>query len=268
MTNIVIPAGTVIPAKAGIPESNFTHDTLLNGRITLTQLKIGHRVGTDAVLLAKAAPALKQARFIDIGAGVGAVGLMLATLHETWHGVLLEQDENLCQLATDNIKANQLTARLTVHHADIFAKPCAGQKLPQADLIITNPPFFCAPHVRCSPDSARAKAHVFVEPDHTLGLWVSTTLTLLKSGGTFVMIMPPAALPEVLASVTPKLGALTLLPILPKAGASAHRLLLRGMKGSKAPLSIAPPLVLHEADGAFTPEANALHAGEDLLRWE
>jgi tRNA1(Val) A37 N6-methylase TrmN6 len=46
----------------------------------------------------------------------------------------------------------------------------------------------------------------------------------------------------------------------------AIRFLLNGTKGSRAPLSVLPPLILNDADGRFTPEAQALHKGEaDLL---
>jgi tRNA1(Val) A37 N6-methylase TrmN6 len=43
----------------------------------------------------------------------------------------------------------------------------------------------------------------------------------------------------------------------------ATRLILRGRKGSRAPLTLAPPLILH-AGGRFTPRAEALHRGAAL----
>ena len=39
------------------------------------------------------------------------------------------------------------------------------------------------------------------------------------------------------------------------------RILVSAVKGSRAPLKIAPGFILHEADGRFTPEADALHRG-------
>ena len=48
---------------------------------------------------------------------------------------------------------------------------------------------------------------------------------------------------------------------------SAHRLIVSGVKGSKAPLRIAPALILHEADGRLTAEADAIHRGEKLIDW-
>jgi tRNA1(Val) A37 N6-methylase TrmN6 len=58
-----------------------------------------------------------------------------------------------------------------------------------------------------------------------------------------------------------------LLPVHPSPNASAHRLMIAGVKGSKAPLRIAPALILHQADGRLTAEADAIHRGEALIDW-
>ncbi len=50
-------------------------------------------------------------------------------------------------------------------------------------------------------------------------------------------------------------------------GGGADRLLVLGVKGSKAPLRLAPGLILHGADGRLTAEADALHRGERLIEW-
>ena len=56
----------------------LTEDRWLGGRLVLVQPKRGHRVGTDAALLVAAAGDARQGRIVDVGAGVGAVGLALA----------------------------------------------------------------------------------------------------------------------------------------------------------------------------------------------
>ncbi|MGQ0444466.1 MAG: methyltransferase, partial [Beijerinckiaceae bacterium] len=53
-------------------------DPFLGGRLSLCQPVEGHRCGTDAVLLAAAAPADFSGLAIDVGSGVGAAGLALA----------------------------------------------------------------------------------------------------------------------------------------------------------------------------------------------
>ena len=49
------------------------------------------------------------------------------------------------------------------------------------------------------------------------------------------------------------------------ADADAIRVLISGLKGSKAPLRLLPALVLHDAAGAFTPVSAAIHRGEAVL---
>jgi hypothetical protein len=55
-----------------------TDDSLLGGRVGLTQPARGHRAGTDAVLLAASAPVRAGEMVVDVGAASGAVGLMVA----------------------------------------------------------------------------------------------------------------------------------------------------------------------------------------------
>ena len=51
-------------------ERDFTEDSLLGGRVRLIQPRRGHRVGTDAVLLAASADARAEETVYDLGAGV------------------------------------------------------------------------------------------------------------------------------------------------------------------------------------------------------
>ena len=81
------------------------------------------------------------------------------------------------------------------------------------------------------------------------------------------MIHRPDALATILAAVENRLGAVALLPVHPFAGAPAHRVLISGIKGSKAPLGIAPALILHQTGGGLTAEADAIHRGEALIDW-
>ena len=131
--------------------------------------------------------------------------------------------------------------------------------------MVTNPPFFDAHAVRASPDEGKARAHVL--PRARLVDWIQASLAMLAPGGRFVMIHRPEALAMILAAIGNRLGALALLPVHPTGGANAHRLLVSGVKGSKAPLRFAPGLALHGADGRLTAEADALHRGERLIDW-
>ena len=83
------------------------------------------------------------------------------------------------------------------------------------------------------------------------------------------MVHRADALGPTLAAIGGRLGALCVLPVHPRADAPATRILLAGRKGARGPLTLAPGLVLHEADGAPTPALARVSAGaEPLLRTE
>ena len=77
---------------------------------------------------------------------------------------------------------------------DASARRAAGLANGEADLVVTNPPFFVSSEVRPSPDAARARAHVLAAGDAPLQAWIVASLALLAPGGRFAMIHRPEAL--------------------------------------------------------------------------
>jgi tRNA1(Val) A37 N6-methylase TrmN6 len=249
-----------------------TSDAWLGGRLTLRQPLKGHRIGSDAALLAAAASGGEH--IVDVGAGVGAVGLALLRRLPQARADLIEIDADLAALAEQNAAANGLAERTCVVIADIAnarSRRAGGLVDGLADLVMTNPPFFQTAKVRVSPDTRRARAHVLAGrrggDGFALEAWIAGALALLKPGGRFVMIHRPDALADILRSFERRLGAVAILPIHPRAAAPAHRLLIAGIKGARAPMSLRPALILHDATGAFTRQAEALHRGEAVIDW-
>jgi tRNA1(Val) A37 N6-methylase TrmN6 len=234
-------------------------DSLLDGRLLLHQWDKGHRVGTDAILLAAAAPPIAKGLVVDVGAGVGAVGLILARANTGVEVALLEKNPEAAELSRQNAAANDLSSRIRVFEADLFDVPArkAGGLVEAADLVVTNPPFLNSRTARASPDAARAMAHMLDEGG--IAKWLQASLALLKPRGMLVLIHRADALEDLLAGLGGRLGGLEILPVFPRRGEKATRLILRGRKGGKAPLALLPGLVLHETDGGFTLRAEQLH---------
>jgi tRNA1(Val) A37 N6-methylase TrmN6 len=69
-----------------------------------------------------------------------------------------------------------------------------------------------------------------------------------------------ASILAALTAVSPAFGTIRITPIQARAEADAIRVVVAAVKGGAAPLSLAPALVLHGAEGGFTPEAARLHA--------
>jgi len=245
-------------------------DAILGGRVSLHQPRKGHRAGTDAVLLAAAAPANISGLMLDIGAGAGTAGLIVAMRSPLSRLGLVEDDPLVAALAKENLALNGLADRARVHEADIFsskARRAAGLVPGEAALVITNPPFADPDRVRASPYAGKRSAHVMQKSGaEILTDWVRACLALLAPGGTFLMIHRPEALPDILTACGQRIGAVSVLPIHPRQDKAANRILLRGKKGSRAPFALAPALVLQE-QGRFTPRVEAIHLGEALIDW-
>jgi tRNA1(Val) A37 N6-methylase TrmN6 len=241
-----------------------TRDAFMGGRLVLEQPKEGHRAGTDAALLAAAALPLPGQTVFDLGAGVGAAGLAVAMRVPGAAVTLVEIDPPTAELARRNAAANGLADRVSIAIADVgsAAPPLEAE---QADLVMMNPPFHRLGTIRASPSPRRSLAHQAEQGGDAS--WMRRAASLLRPGGFVVVIHRADALARLLREAEGRFGDVRIMPVLPRTGEAAIRILLRGRKGSRAPLAILPPIVLHEADGRFTAAAQALHAGEATIEW-
>jgi tRNA1(Val) A37 N6-methylase TrmN6 len=260
--------------SAGSDDIATSEDALLAGRLVLRQPVKGHRTGSDAILLAAAAPREGISRLVDVGAGVGAVGLAILQRVAGASADLVEQDADLAALAMENAARHGLRERIRVVRVDVTRadeRRAAGLADASADLVVTNPPFFEAQNVRASPHAMRASAHVFARRSPAdaapLEAWILGCLAPLRAGGRFIMIHRPEALAQILGVFARRLGGVAILPIHPNADAPAHRILVAGVKGARGPTSLRPGLALHDSRGAFTPHVEAIHRGEALIDW-
>jgi tRNA1(Val) A37 N6-methylase TrmN6 len=248
-----------MPAES--PALETSEDAVLGGRLRLRQPLRGHRVGHDAILLAAATLALSGEHAVDLGAGVGAAGLALAVRVGGLKVTLVEIDPELCALAAGNARLNRLDDRVTALVAD--ASNVAGLAAGSVDRVLMNPPFNDAARQNVSPDPRRKLAHVAAAD--TLPRWIGGAAHLLKAGGTLTMIWRADALDDVLAALASGFGAIVVLPVHPRSGATAIRVLIRAVKGGSAPPQFYPGLDLNGADGRPTPAAEAILRGGETL---
>jgi tRNA1(Val) A37 N6-methylase TrmN6 len=243
---------------------SFDEKGFLGGRLVLRQLRLGHRVGTDAALVIAAARPDAKGRVADIGAGSGAIGLSLAVLNPALEVTLIELDADIAALAAENAALNNCTQRVRSLAVDVeeiaHSAPARRELATPYDLVVTNPPFTNARASQPSPDRRRALAHVAKEG--ALARWIDATHFLLRPKGVLIAIFRPDALAEMLAALRPKFSEVALRPVHGHAEGAAARILIRARKGGRTPLTVLPPLVLHERDGSFTPVATAIHRGE------
>jgi len=231
------------------PHLECTEDAFLGGRLRLRQLKTGHRAGHDAMLLAAATSARAGHRVADFGAGVGAAGLAVARRVAGIGLVLVEIDATLAGLARSNAAANAIDADVIVldveSGAEAFA--AAGLAPDSADVVLMNPPFNDGARHRASPDVARASAHVASED--TLTRWIRAARRVLKSGGVLTLIWRADRIADVLAALDRGFGSVAILPVHGEAVGPAIRILIRAVKGGRAPTQILPALMLNDESG-------------------
>jgi tRNA1(Val) A37 N6-methylase TrmN6 len=247
------------------PAFAFTEDAFLGGQLRLRQPRSGHRAGHDAMLLAAATPARPGDRVVDFGAGVGAAGLAVAKRVAGIDLVLVEIDADLADLARGNAASNAIPAAVIVlditSSAEAFA--AAGLIPDSVDVVLMNPPFNDPARHRASPDKARGIAHVATAA--TLEGWIHAGRRILKSGGMLALIWRADGLAEVLTALDRGFGSLAILPIHGDAKTPAIRVLIRAIKGGKAPTQMHAALMLNDESAVPNKESQDILAGKGIL---
>jgi tRNA1(Val) A37 N6-methylase TrmN6 len=229
----------------------------------------GYRAGLDAVLLAASVPAPGSGgtiRLLDVGAGVGTVGICAAIRLADLDVTLVERSPELCRIGQRNIVDNGLFGRARVIEQDIAtASPHPQLGDNGFDVVVANPPFHLDGRHRRSPHVLKAESHAM--PAAGLDAWLRYMARKSKPGGVAIMVHRADHLPAMLEAYSPRFGGLTILPLHPRHGEPASRVLIRGIKASRAPLTILPGICLHGSGNRFTAELDAVLKSPAALRW-
>lgn len=232
--------------------------TVLGGRVQLKQPENGFRTAIDAVLLAAACPVKKNQSLLDLGCGVGSAGLCVAarTPDIQLHGIDIQHDH--IKLAQENAALNNVNA--TFETADITDKiPAWREEGYLYDHVICNPPFLDdGTHLK-SPSESRATALGHQE-ETSLEIWLDACFFPLKHKGTLSLIHRADHMDRIIALLKKRFGKIELIPLWPKEGQPAKRVIIRATKNSNSPAIIHPGIILHEENGYYTKDA------EEILR--
>ncbi len=237
-------------------------DDLLIGGLKIIQRVDGFRFSLDAVLLAHFATVKKGAAAVDLGAGTGVLGLLLAARGAA--GVTgVELDAGMAEMARRSIALNGLEARLDVLCADVRSITGGGLLAANRwDMVVANPPYRSPAGGAVSPHGTVAMARH--ELAGGVDEFVAAAAYLLKARGRLAMVHLPERLADIVVALRGAgLEAKRLRLVHPMPGKAAKLLLVEGVRGARPGLAVEPPLYVYGADGRHSAEIMAYYqAGE------
>lgn len=250
------------PAPApgqGVPPS-LTEDAFLGGKLRVLQPEKGYRAGIDAVFLAATIPVAAGETVFEAGIGVGVASLCLLARNPSIHITGIEVTARYAMMCEENAKRNGYGQHMRVIHADV--KEALRKDLtsmPQHGSFahaFANPPYFEEGRVTASPSLLKAAAHAFGPDD--LELWIKVLSVMVSLRGTVTLVHRADTLGKILSAMEGKFGDIRVAPLYAREGTAASRVIVQGVRGSRAPMQLLPGLVLHGEGNAFTPDAESV----------
>jgi len=256
----IVPPGALTSPEVAADE---TLDAI-SGHFRLFQLRDGHRFSTDDVLTAWYGTtwAPSAARVLDLGSGIGSVGMIAAWRLPGARFVTLEVQEQSVRLAAKSAAYNGLEPRYEIRLAD-FRSSEAFASGEQFDLVFGSPPYF-PPGSGIESDHPQRAASRF-EMRGDIRDYARVAAERIAPGGLFACVFPDVdrARVEEAAAV----AALTIVRRRPVAFREGERPLIAlfaMMRQGDLPLHmhdrtwVEPPLVIRCADGQVHPEYAAV----------
>lgn len=235
-----------------------TVDEVCRGELQLEQPRRGYRFNIDAVLLARFAGARTSGvpeHVVDLGAGCGVVGLLLARAWPACRLTLVEMQPPLAEACRRNAERNGMAGRTRVVEGDLRDTAGWAGDLGDASLAVCNPPFFPLGSGRVSerPEIAAARHEVHCTLDELVGACAAG----IPSAGTLALIHDAARRDELLETLARAgFDACTLRPVHPYAERPATRVLVHAARaaGGARFLRELPPLVVNDEASRYSAE--------------
>ncbi|GAC1579818.1 MAG: hypothetical protein NVS3B20_10710 [Polyangiales bacterium] len=189
-------------------EIGVSRDTLLRGKLPLAQPTRGYRTNVDALWLAAFSakphpphpkqPSKPSRRVLDLGSGVGAVGLALVVTATAHAATLLDIDADLLSCARRNADEAGVSERVTTVEADLRSNlPTELQS--SFDLVVANPPYGVTRASRVPLDVVRARSRV--GDDKTLHQFARAARSALGAAGRACFVYPSTDLARLLRTL-------------------------------------------------------------------
>lgn len=161
-------------------------------QFSVNQDQCAMKIGTDGVLLgAWATIAHHPFSILDIGAGTGVLGLMLAQRSDAEMIDAIEIDDAAYEQCVDNFESSPWSDRLFCYHAAL--EEFAAETDDTYDLIICNPPFHLATldsDVSASEKMSKSRETARFQDAMPFEHLLESVATLLSEEGRFCVVIP------------------------------------------------------------------------------
>ncbi len=225
----------------------LTKDAISDGELYLYQNSDGFRFGLDSILLATDLPELTNEHVVDLGAGNGAVGLMVASRHLDCRVQLVERQKSLYQLIEKNIAVNFLQSQAEALMVDV--RDCRHHLDHQsADLVLCNPPYYKPGHGKQNVSPEKAAAHQ--ELNGSLRDFIAAAKFVAKPKGKLKIVLPPFRLTDLTDIISgTDFGLRSLRYVHSRENEDAYLMECWLQRGTVSHVKVGPALILHEGDG-------------------
>ncbi len=239
-----------------------------NERIDDLQIK-GYRIiqnpekfcfGMDAVLLSYFAKAKANDQVLDLGTGTGIIPILMAAKTEAESFTALEIQEESADMAGRSVILNNLQDRIRIVQGDIKE---ADQIFGTAkfQVVTCNPPYMIDHHGLQNPMGPKAIARHEVLCN--LEDVVRNASRVLKSSGHFYMVHRPFRLPEIFKEMCKyKLEPKRMQLVYPFIDKEPNMVLIEGVKGGNARMTVEKPIIVYERPGEFTQQIYDIYGYE------
>jgi len=228
--------------------------TLLKGKVRLLQPKDGFRASLDSVFLAASAEGKgKTCKLLDMGCGVGSVGLCIK--HRLPHIELtgIDIQEAILEIARQNASLNNIEANFilgSIKDKKLLEDNCF-------DEIVMNPPYEDIKNNLISPNKIKATSNSEITSDTTLEDWVKFAHLKLKQGGILNIIHKAERINEIVLHLTKSrwFGSIIIYPLHSYEGEDAKRVIVKAKKERFAQTKLKFGMIIHGQGGDYTKEA-------------
>jgi tRNA1(Val) A37 N6-methylase TrmN6 len=255
-----------VPPGAGFEPAVAADQTCdaLSGHFRIFQLRRGHRFSTDDVLTAWYGTSWcpSAARVLDLGSGIGSVGMIAAWRLPGARFVTIEAQEESAELARRSAAYNGLDRRYEIRRAD-FRDPEALGDDERFDLVLGSPPYF--PSGSGIEGDHPQKVACRFELRGDIGDYARVAARHLAGGGLFACVFPEEQRQRLeRAAAAAALVVVRRRPVVFREGEPPLIGLFAMMRDHDLPERlrastwVEPPLVVRSSDGNVHPEYAAV----------